>query len=142
MIRLACLRADCRSPIAGRRRISARVVCPLPASGALGASQRPALRRVPASRRSPRIEAKTREDRLVLLLDGELDISSEPLLEEQLTEACTKTAEDIVIDLTGVEFIDSIGVSALLRGQAFCEEHTCTAAQSVSSTCGSCRPDG
>jgi anti-sigma B factor antagonist len=72
-----------------------------------------------------RIEARSREDRLVLVLSGELDISSAPLLEEELTDACQGESKDVVIDLTGVEFIDSIGLSAILRGKTLCEEHDC-----------------
>jgi anti-sigma B factor antagonist len=70
-----------------------------------------------------RIERKTRDERRVLVLDGELDIGSAPMLEEEIAEACSEDAKDVVIDMTCVEFIDSIGLGAILRGQEICAEN-------------------
>lgn len=55
-------------------------------------------------------------DRVVLRLDGELDLASVPLLEDAVENATS--ADDamtsIVLDLRGLEFIDSTGLRAIL----------------------------
>jgi anti-anti-sigma factor len=71
-----------------------------------------------------RIQRKARDGRLVLVLSGELDISSAPLLEAELLDSCSE-GKDVIIDMTGVEFIDSVGLRAILRGQQTCAEHRC-----------------
>jgi len=72
-----------------------------------------------------RIETKDRDDRRVIVLNGELDIASAAILEEEIAEACGQRARDVVIDLTCVEFMDSMGLRAILRGKQLCEEHRC-----------------
>lgn len=71
-----------------------------------------------------RIQRKERDGRIVLALSGELDVSSAPMLEEELLTACQEE-RDVIIDMTAVEFIDSIGLRAILRGQQTCAEHQC-----------------
>jgi anti-sigma B factor antagonist len=71
-----------------------------------------------------RIQRRTRDGRTVVTLSGEVDISSAPLLEQELLEACGR-GTDVVIDMTCVEFIDSIGLRAILRGQQACHERGC-----------------
>src|SRR5512142_3176382 len=55
-------------------------------------------------------------------LTGELDIASSPVLDEALEEACAAGAETVVIDLRGIEFMDSMGLNSLLRGRMLCEQ--------------------
>lgn len=69
-----------------------------------------------------RIQKKNRDGRIVLVLNGELDISSVPVLEEELVHACSEE-KDVILDITCVEFIDSVGLGAILRGQQICAEH-------------------
>lgn len=64
-------------------------------------------------------------NRHVLVLDGELDVASAPVLEATLTEACAAGATEVVLDMAGVEFIDSSGLNAIIRGKRFCEEQNC-----------------
>lgn len=52
---------------------------------------------------------------LVLILTGELDLSSAPQLDEELTRAEASDAVSVVIDLERVEFIDSTGLKTLLK---------------------------
>jgi anti-anti-sigma factor len=56
---------------------------------------------------------------LVLILEGELDIASAPLLEEKLVEAqqlAASTACDrMIVDLDRVGFMDSTGLQILVR---------------------------
>jgi anti-sigma B factor antagonist len=60
-----------------------------------------------------------------IALSGELDIASAPVLEEAMIEACSAGAREVVLDLGGLEFMDSTGLRAILRGKARCEEHRC-----------------
>jgi len=63
----------------------------------------------------------------VLRLDGELDLASVPTLENAMADATFDGMAEIVLDLRGLEFIDSTGLRAILlqdkrsteRGQAF-----------------------
>ena len=63
--------------------------------------------------------------RHMFVLNGELDIGSAPVLEASLDEACAAGATEVVLDMGGVEFIDSSGLSAIVRGKMLCEEHDC-----------------
>jgi len=72
-----------------------------------------------------RIQASAREDCHLLLLSGELDIASAPLLEGMLQELCEQGAREVVLDLGGVEFIDSSGLNAILYCRSLCERHRC-----------------
>jgi anti-sigma B factor antagonist len=67
-------------------------------------------------------------ERVVLRLDGELDLASVPTLEHAVESATRDDdAAELVLDLRGLEFIDSTGLRAILlqdkrsteRGQAF-----------------------
>jgi anti-sigma B factor antagonist len=49
----------------------------------------------------------------ILQLVGELDISSAPALRQQLTELLTSDG-DVVVDLSGLTFMDSSGISVLI----------------------------
>lgn len=46
---------------------------------------------------------------------GELDISSVPILEEQMQSALTSGARQLVVDLRGLDFMDSTGLTLLMR---------------------------
>ena len=64
-------------------------------------------------------------DRHLVVLGGELDIGSAEALEATLAEACAAGAKEVVLDMGGVEFIDSSGLGAIVRCKALCEEHGC-----------------
>lgn len=53
----------------------------------------------------------------VLIVEGELSLAEAPILEQHLSEALNTSASTIVVDLAGVEFIDSTGLSVLVRAQ-------------------------
>ena len=59
-----------------------------------------------------------------LAIDGEVDIAAVPALERALDAAIETTAGGFVIDLSGVEFMDSSGLLAVLnaRGLLAAEE--------------------
>jgi anti-sigma B factor antagonist len=64
-------------------------------------------------------------ERCLIALAGELDIGSAAMLEATLAEACATGTREIVLDMSGVEFIDSSGLSAIVRCKMLCEEHGC-----------------
>jgi anti-sigma B factor antagonist len=71
------------------------------------------------------IQSSARGGIRTLVLNGELDISSAPMLEGALADICAGTPEEVVIDMGGVEFVDSSGFNALLRAKVLCEEFRC-----------------
>ncbi|HTX10056.1 MAG TPA: STAS domain-containing protein [Solirubrobacteraceae bacterium] len=62
-----------------------------------------------------RIETVGRDGSLVLVVEGELDITTSHLLDEALTRALDTDALSIVVDLHAVSFIDSTGLHVLIR---------------------------
>jgi anti-sigma B factor antagonist len=52
----------------------------------------------------------------LISVHGELDLSTAPRLEEQLTAARSGEGISVLIDLSECEFIDSSGVSLIVRG--------------------------
>ena len=71
------------------------------------------------------ITTNAQADRYTLALSGELDIASAQILDEALAEACSDGAKEVIIDLGGIEFMDSEGLNVILRGRMRCEEHEC-----------------
>ena len=61
------------------------------------------------------ITEERREDALVLALKGELDLRTAPRLRVHLAELLHRGDVDVVLDLEGVEFIDSTGLAAMLN---------------------------
>jgi anti-anti-sigma factor len=64
------------------------------------------------------IEVIERNGSLVLAVDGELDLATSPLLDEELERAEAREVARIVVDLGGVGFIDSTALSVLARHAA------------------------
>jgi anti-sigma B factor antagonist len=54
---------------------------------------------------------------VTLVLSGELDLLSSPMLEQALEGAYRSNAELIVVDLRGLEFMDSTGLHRLIAAQ-------------------------
>ncbi len=52
-----------------------------------------------------------------LRLAGDVDISNVPELRDRIQDHAAATAGDVVLDCSGLRFIDSIGISALLTEQ-------------------------
>ena len=61
------------------------------------------------------IDSVERGGSLVLVVEGELDIATSPLLDEALVQARATDAERIVVDLFRVSFIDSTGLHVLIK---------------------------
>src|SRR5215208_8109152 len=68
------------------------------------------------SKRGPlSLEIERDGDSLVVRASGELDLATAPMLEECLLHAFEGEASPIILDLTAVSFIDSMGLRSLLR---------------------------
>ena len=52
-------------------------------------------------------------------ISGELDIETAPQLSEEVERAVWSTVGAFVLDLSGITFLDSSGLHALLRARAF-----------------------
>jgi len=63
------------------------------------------------------LDTVVEDPRAILLLAGELDAATVPQLELALGEAERRGAEEIVIDLERLTFIDSTGLQALVASQ-------------------------
>ena len=60
------------------------------------------------------IEIIQRDDAIVLVVEGEIDIATAPLLEERLTDLEAGDAPNLIIDLDRVSFMDSTGLQVLV----------------------------
>lgn len=60
---------------------------------------------------------------VTVTLRGEADLTGIGEFEELLATLLGSDVDTIGIDLTGVSFIDSAGISALLKGRRVAEEH-------------------
>ena len=55
-------------------------------------------------------------DCAVLQVSGEVDVYTAPMLREQMRELAAKGAVHLIVDLSGVNFLDSTGLGALVGG--------------------------
>jgi anti-anti-sigma factor len=60
---------------------------------------------------------------VVITLDGELDLAGVPALEQELARLDADPPEAVVVDLRGVEFMDSSGLRALATHALAAQEH-------------------
>jgi anti-sigma B factor antagonist len=68
------------------------------------------------------IDVRKEPDRIVLILHGELDLASTPLLQEEIESVETDGASLIVLDLDDLEFIDSTGLRIILAAHERSQE--------------------
>jgi anti-anti-sigma factor len=66
------------------------------------------------------VEELVEGDTYRLVLRGELDLASAPLLREAMTRACDSEASEVLVDIRRLEFIDSTGLRELLAGEVAC----------------------
>ena len=64
------------------------------------------------------IETRENEGATYVAVTGELDVATAPLLAERIAQAETAAAPLIVVDLSGVSFMDSTGLHTLLEAHA------------------------
>lgn len=68
------------------------------------------------------VEVTHVSDRVILTLTGELDMASAPLLQSAVEGADLDARERVVVDLKGLEFVDSTGLRVILALRKLCSE--------------------
>jgi anti-sigma B factor antagonist len=68
------------------------------------------------------IRAYEEPDRYVLVLAGELDLAGVGAFEGAAEQLCEMGARRLLVDITGVDFIDSSGLRAILAVKAECDQ--------------------
>ncbi len=58
----------------------------------------------------------SRPPHVLVAVQGEVDIATAPKLRERLVELASQGAKQVVVDLDGVEFLDSTGLGVLIGG--------------------------
>lgn len=61
------------------------------------------------------VEVRDKDRVVVIGVSGELDLASSPALETELARGAASNAEFVVVDLRNLEFMDSTGLSVLVR---------------------------
>jgi anti-sigma B factor antagonist len=62
-----------------------------------------------------RVEVRSENRATILAVSGELDLASSPALEEELERAGDAGVELLILDLRNLEFMDSTGLSVVLK---------------------------
>ena len=62
------------------------------------------------------LQVSDQDSSTVLAVQGEVDVYTAPRLREKLVELATQGKHRIVVDLQGVEFLDSTGLGVLVGG--------------------------
>lgn len=75
------------------------------------------------------------QGRIVLVVTGEIDMSNAGVLEEAMVAALDQASTDITVDLSGVRFMDSSGIAALVN------THRRSALTSSTLSVVNCRPN-
>lgn len=57
--------------------------------------------------------------------DGELELTAAAQLEEAVKRLCDEECRQLILDLSGVSFIDTVGVRAVLNCRQLFEERDC-----------------
>lgn len=68
-----------------------------------------------------RVDASGGSARRRLTLNGELDLASAPALRETIARLCAEGTEEIVLDISGLQFIDSTGLRCILAARSACD---------------------
>ena len=61
------------------------------------------------------VEVRHGDQAVVIGVSGELDLASSPALEQELDNGAASHAEVVIVDLRQLEFMDSTGLSILVR---------------------------
>ncbi|NDL57771.1 anti-sigma factor antagonist [Phytoactinopolyspora mesophila] len=72
---------------------------------------------------STRVESGPWGDRSVVDVAGEIDVYTAPKLREQLVEIVDAGQYHIIVDMHGVEFLDSTGLGVLVGGLKRVRQH-------------------
>jgi anti-sigma B factor antagonist len=69
-----------------------------------------------------RVEVRNEGPASVLALSGELDLASSPTLEQELDRALEAGTSQLIVDLRELEFMDSTGLSVIVKAHQRVEE--------------------
>jgi anti-sigma B factor antagonist len=67
-----------------------------------------------------RIDLRQESTRIVVKLEGELDMANAPLLQNAIESAELAAAKTVVLDLQGLTFLDSTGLRIILAAREQC----------------------
>ncbi len=70
-----------------------------------------------------KIETTEREEGIVIVIEGDIDLYSSPDLRTAVLNAVPKAKNGVGIDLGGVTYMDSSGVATLVEGLRSAKEH-------------------
>ena len=62
------------------------------------------------------LQTRQAGDRTVVAVGGEIDVYTAPRLRDKITELVGEGHHDLVIDMEGVDFLDSTGLGVLVGG--------------------------
>lgn len=74
-----------------------------------------------SSAQSP-VTFERQDNRIVLQAHGEIDLSNSSVLRKHIMNALNM-ADEVLVDFSDVEYIDSSGIAALVEGLQFAQEH-------------------
>ncbi len=63
-----------------------------------------------------KIKSKEKENIGVIVVEGEVDMFTSPNLRDKLLPLFEKGVKGVIVDLTGVSFMDSSGIATLVEG--------------------------
>ncbi len=66
------------------------------------------------------IESRQESDRVVIAMDGELDMANAPALQAAIESDELAPAAAVVLDLQGLTFLDSTGLRVILAARELC----------------------
>jgi anti-sigma B factor antagonist len=75
--------------------------------------------------RSFTVQLQPRADATLIVVSGELDIASAPELEQALDQIRPESTTLVIVDLRELEFMDSTGLSIIVRAHQRLSEHNC-----------------
>jgi anti-sigma B factor antagonist len=75
--------------------------------------------------RSFTVQLQPRSDAVLIAVSGELDIASAPELEQMLDQVSPEQTKLVIVDLRELEFMDSTGLSIIVRAHQRLSEHGC-----------------
>jgi anti-sigma B factor antagonist len=68
------------------------------------------------------IDVRREADRVVVALDGELDMASAPMLQSTIESTAIEGDTMLVLDLRALQFMDSTGLRTILWARDRCQE--------------------
>ncbi len=66
------------------------------------------------------IESRQESDRVVITMDGELDMANAPALQAAIESDELASPKAVVLDLQGLTFLDSTGLRVILAARELC----------------------